>query len=151
MATAKPLFTPGSAHNTEPQLQRSCLTAACALPLLTSHINKLTAKTYEYREQHSRLGLLHRDVDATGQQICHVDPVQRSRTLMHPEGAAKRAKKGCAPARWSDRFSMGPLPVAMAWTKNPNMENMARRPFLISFTCADTHTPSFSQTALIHS
>ena len=27
--------------------------------------------------------------------------------------------------RWSCRFSRGPLPVTMAWTKNPNMENIA--------------------------
>ena len=27
--------------------------------------------------------------------------------------------------RWSLRFSKGPLPVTMAWTKNPNMENIA--------------------------
>ena len=26
---------------------------------------------------------------------------------------------------WSDRFSRGPLPVTMACTKNPNMENIA--------------------------
>jgi len=27
--------------------------------------------------------------------------------------------------KWSDRFWMGPLPVTMAWMKNPSMENMA--------------------------
>ena len=32
------------------------------------------------------------------------------------------------------RFSMGPLPVTMACTKKPREENMARRPFLSSFT-----------------
>ena len=27
--------------------------------------------------------------------------------------------------RWSDRFWTGPLPVTMAWMKNPSMENIA--------------------------
>lgn len=31
---------------------------------------------------------------------------------------------------WSDRFSKGPLPVTIAWTKNPNMENMACKPHM---------------------
>ena len=37
---------------------------------------------------------------------------------------------------------MGPLPVTMACTKNPNMENIARRPFLISLVCAHGHNTS---------
>lgn len=27
--------------------------------------------------------------------------------------------------KWSDKFSTGPLPVTMAWMKNPNIENIA--------------------------
>ena len=35
----------------------------------------------------------------------------------------------------SIRFLTGPSLVTQAWTKYPNMATMARRPFLISFTC----------------
>ncbi len=37
-------------------------------------------------------------------------------------------------AKWSLKFSNGPLPVTIACTKNPNMENIASLPFLSSFT-----------------
>ena len=30
--------------------------------------------------------------------------------------------------KWSVRFWMGPLPVTMAWMKNPSMENIACAP-----------------------
>ena len=34
--------------------------------------------------------------------------------------------------RWSDKFSTGPLPVTMAWTKNPNMANIACKQHTLS-------------------
>ena len=37
-------------------------------------------------------------------------------------------------AMWEAQFSTGPLPVTAACTKQPNMESIAKRPFLISFT-----------------
>ncbi len=39
--------------------------------------------------------------------------------------AKLKALMAAGSLRWSCRFSTGPLPVTIAWTKNPNMENIA--------------------------
>ena len=41
--------------------------------------------------------------------------------------AKLKALMAAGSLKWSCRFSRGPLPVTMAWTKNPNMENIAYR------------------------
>ncbi len=52
-------------------------------------------------------------------------------------------------ARWSSKFSTGPLPVTIACTKNPSIANIANLPFLISFTCRITHSSFLLATLVV--